>query len=110
MEITVTIHIEQSKVNDYERSLRELPGRTDEDWQQHLAYALHDEIDKTIEQARLYREWRGEPPIYKLRQLAADLFELVEDTKNGELMDIIINSPLKTFYDVAALEDESEAE
>ena len=62
MKITVTINLDDNKVSSYERALRELPGRTDEEWREHLAYALHDHIDAIIEQARLYREWRGEPP------------------------------------------------
>jgi hypothetical protein len=99
MEITITIHVEPAKIKSYERSLRELPGRTDEDWEKHLAYELHDGIDKVIEQARLYREWRGEPPIYKLRELAENLHALAAETGNSDLVEIISSSPLEVFFE-----------
>ena len=54
-------------------ALRELPYRTDEDWQTHLQYAVQDSIDKVIDEAKRYREWKGYPSIAALRAIGSRL-------------------------------------
>ena len=85
--ITIEIELTQRKIERYQWALSELPYRTDEDWKTHLAYALHDCIDKVIEEANRYQEWRGFPSIASMRKVEIKMEELAQAAQSEDFLD-----------------------
>jgi hypothetical protein len=82
----MTYHIEfeldDEQLERYQWALSELPYRTDESWEQHLKYAVYTAIDKVIDEANRYREWRGFPGIGPMRVFDDNLKALINDAKH----------------------------
>ena len=85
--VPIVIEITQSRIDSYQRALLELPYRTHprEPWEKHLYYEVERAIDKVIDEANRFREWRGYPTIGRMRVFAQRLndAEATDDELNA---------------------------